>query len=43
MKLKEYSIDDRQALILSDSVVEAVRLANLVSLLHQFIKLEDSF
>lgn len=30
-KLAEYDIDDRQALILSDSVVEAVRLANLVS------------
>ena len=30
-KLEEYDVNDKQALILSDSVAEAARIANMVS------------
>ena len=36
-KLEEYDINDKQALILSDSVVEATRIANMVSSTSLFI------
>lgn len=37
-KLEEYDVNDKQALILSDSVAEAARIANMVSIvLNSFI------